>query len=1847
LVHVLIATLLSTLIAAGPGKLGRAAPGVPRARATNRPSGADVAMVPTPRLSTPSSDAVWRRSQFLQAELERQPLNGALPQAAVGPLLDSAQAKVPAPHGFARLRFPPKDLSGAAEEVQRARAVVAASLARGQAWFDAMHRRVRGAHKDDISRKIDAQRHALEERAAAFASATEAISDSIAHGRAVRYLAQLVALDPGTRLERLRATVRTWEQQPSILGSELNYVRGDLQVRPPPAGNAIPAYMAADTASAALALEDTSVGREVELSDDVIAKSRALGSVKAARDFVMNEIRLDWYYGCLKGSTETLHSGRGNDADLAALLIALLRAQGTQARFVRGTIVLPVEKLADLMGLLSAGQSGPLSDAIPDKALAGLSSAGVPYEPVQAGGRIAAVRMLHVWVEAYLPYSNYRGVGPGQEGKQWIPIDPAFPGSTKYTAAIPQVDVVAEMGQTAAQLTDAYLAQSSALSPLEFVEGRVQDLLASRFAGTQYAQVVRTVEQHPERAGVLPASLPYEVVSVLDENAFLPDDFHHTLQLTVRDGAGILLSAAVPLHEIAGHRTVLSFKPATAADEELLSEPGGVYRTPAALVQMNPVLRIDGVERGVAIRSVGLGGPAKWSLELRMPGGAKRSIENDLVVGNLVAIGVGTPGIGFVEPAQTASTDLDGDAAKFLYGRAAAYENAWTESEEELGRLLGVVTLHPTAGIVLVENQLQVSRVLGIPQLVEWKGVEVDADLRSTVPLELSPGRGQVLLRLSGYEGSFQEAKVLADGTGVAAVSAATVLQSAAAAGIPVLRLGPSDRAALAELQASPAVQADVLDQLARGREIIIPENPVMVQDWTGTGYVVRDPATDEGGYVLSGQISGGQTVVTPANWPPGVVSALSNGDAPPAETDVTKATAIVKVAGDLQGAAFSQALTVGTVATERLAVKVMTSDGRPVKGATVFFSRPSFAGVPAQGGALSTAQCGLAVNSAILTRALQGDAKTVIAAVHALPGQVSAVTDAWGMASVAATPDPVIGTNGTRANDPSGTLSELMQVVVYAVVGAGTPQEKQLFPQQPFLLVARADAVAKVNQNGTGPGPVVGGVEMRSILSVIVSDRFGNRLAGQRVHWTSDHADARFVDPALPPVPGRADLHPRLLDPSDASQLAAVDVVTPQNGQVNVSHIPPFSIVNDAELITAAAGGISTSFAIPLVAAPTYTWALAAGRNKVFDGVTGQPYPDIFIASLYENVANTWQPIRGDELRFASATVTMSVTDSATGARLQGDVTWAPFERDPQLPDDDDTHVVFRPPYLIDGGTQRLTFSARIRTASGSVECCDDTSVLDASASSVHLSLARVTQDLRTIAIGGEPALSTDRSLQLHVDHMSSAPLYLRIVDPAGALVIPGAEGLPRAAFAPDLVIVPAGSAVQAGARLRPVGPAFEFPVSGAAGDVSFEVYSPFFAEAGVTPTSLNLVASGKVSFVADPCEPLVTVSTIDKDDSENTSFAPVVDRIVYAGTGARTTDIVKLNAAVVPGSTLTNVTWSVAGPGAFAYTPPGSPSNEWVLGPIQDNPGRLTFLVTGTCGGRSVQATSDVEVGRRTDAVLAVGFIDPERVPVDDVQDVQLHDDVLQFFPRPPNEFSSTGQKLLTAAYVGGLAFGAATRPLGGGLTLNDRDAKYILYWLFSRAGNHPPKQPPASFTTESSLRDFRDNQTTSFKLFNQFQIKFTGDASGYTRVPAVVRHDARIGVTNDPIFGIEDPGRPGATGANDRVLLDFQKASLINDGTPSATGVSAFNVLTSVIAGTYPDVVHSPLKWSDIGSRIEFSASRGFPYNLYTQVYPTYVVYRNRVPFPDETVFQNPTPLGNFNANPYPPGPAPFIP
>ena len=120
--------------------------------------------------------------------------------------------------------------------------------------------------------------------------------------------------------------------------------------------------------------------------------------------------------------------------------------------------------------------------------------------------------------------------------------------------------------------------------------------------------------------------------------------------------------------------------------------------------------------------------------------------------------------------------------------------------------------------------------------------------------------------------------------------------------------------------------------------------------------------------------------------------------------------------------------------------------------------------------------------------------------------------------------------------------------------------------------------------------------------------------------------------------------------------------------------------------------------------------------------------------------------------------------------------------------------------------------------------------------------------------------------------------------------------------------------------------------------------------------------------------------------------------------------------------------------------------------------------------------------------------------------------------------------------------------------------------------------------------------------------------------------------MGTTNDPIFDQRVRGEAGDL--NDRVFERLSQVFMVNDGTPDAPAVSAFNTLAF------------PIRWSHIGSRIEMGIQSGTSSAVVTQVYPTYLIYANRARV-EPVRLQAPEPIANFSVDPNPPGPAPFIP
>ena len=115
--------------------------------------------------------------------------------------------------------------------------------------------------------------------------------------------------------------------------------------------------------------------------------------------WVYENVKYEPYYGSLKGAQATYLARGGNDTDQASLLLALFRAVGIPCRYVRGTVEMTPNQAKAWLGVDDAGIAGNI-----------LTTAGMEGVNIVSGTNVLAIRCTRVWVEAYVPYGNYRGV---------------------------------------------------------------------------------------------------------------------------------------------------------------------------------------------------------------------------------------------------------------------------------------------------------------------------------------------------------------------------------------------------------------------------------------------------------------------------------------------------------------------------------------------------------------------------------------------------------------------------------------------------------------------------------------------------------------------------------------------------------------------------------------------------------------------------------------------------------------------------------------------------------------------------------------------------------------------------------------------------------------------------------------------------------------------------------------------------------------------------------------------------------------------------------------------------------------------------------------------------------------------------------------------------------------------------------------------------------------------------------------------------------------------------------------------------------------------------------------------
>lgn len=345
---------------------------------------------------------------------------------------------------------------------------------------------------------------------------------------------------------------------------------------------------------------DLAVTDETTPTKEVKSIADSMSSPVQMYEYVRNNIGNEFYYGSKKGAYGTLSQRTGDDFDQASLLISMLRYKGIPARYVKGTVELTTQQAMSWTGATTEAAAGAL-----------LAKAGIPTTTVTTGSVISAIRIEHVYVEAYVSYDAHMGSGSANGHKIWVPLDPSFKNySVKSGSDLSQItgistaDLTNSLGTpqmvtsdgsgtarvASSNLQDTYNKQVAALKKYLSNNSSVDlsDILGSR---TIVAQTL----------GVLPPSLPYKTVTTTEEYETVPDGMKNSVTFSIQNTdvnsgnyGDTSLTYTANAAAIYNKNIVMSWEPATDSDKSVIAKYGSIFKTPAYLVKLKPVLSFGG-----------------------------------------------------------------------------------------------------------------------------------------------------------------------------------------------------------------------------------------------------------------------------------------------------------------------------------------------------------------------------------------------------------------------------------------------------------------------------------------------------------------------------------------------------------------------------------------------------------------------------------------------------------------------------------------------------------------------------------------------------------------------------------------------------------------------------------------------------------------------------------------------------------------------------------------------------------------------------------------------------------------------------------------------------------------------------------------------------------------------------------------------------------------------------------------------------------------------------------------------------------------------------------------------------
>ncbi|HWN43391.1 MAG TPA: transglutaminase-like domain-containing protein [Thermoanaerobaculia bacterium] len=614
---------------------------------------------------------------------------------------------------------------------------------------------------------------------------------------------------------------------------------------------------------------DLAETEDVQITPEIRALAASLGN-RPTRiyEWVRNNVEHYPTYGSVQGSQMTLDAKRGNAFDTASLLIALLRAAGVPARYVTGTVQVPVDLVLNWVG----------GAATPNVAQQLLGQGGVPNVALTSGGTVTHIRLDHVWVEAFVDNIPSRGAVQ-REGDTWVPMDAAFkqyqlqPRSALFAAnpigPVQDPAGVMDVDESLGRVTNV---NRQALDDrvIEWVLESDQFINSNGVPRTHEGLLGgKTIV--PQTSAVLPASLPYEVVQRGSAVSSLPAGLRHTVTVEgfatpwERALGDPSFSVRLSLPQLNSRRLGIQFNPATQADADTLAAArnGGASSLPVYLVRVVPAVKLDGTVLGSGA-SVQMGSSYLFDVVFQGPDGPTR-VPYEIVAGDEIVVGITGNGVAPEVAEKRFNANPVDNAAEYLHQVQLHY---WMETDylgELAARGAGVHQLRlPSVGFF--SSPLTVSYFFGAPRSGIYQSRIMDVKHSLMGAAGEDPARVIDFMKQAGVQGSYLEGAVFdqletinAPAAANRGISAIHLLTSAMGQGIPIYRITSANAAAaVPQLQLSAAVESDISRAVSQGKTVIVSERNLDLGNWMGVGYIIHDEASGAGAYLISGGLNGG-----------------------------------------------------------------------------------------------------------------------------------------------------------------------------------------------------------------------------------------------------------------------------------------------------------------------------------------------------------------------------------------------------------------------------------------------------------------------------------------------------------------------------------------------------------------------------------------------------------------------------------------------------------------------------------------------------------------------------------------------------------------------------------------------------------------------------------------------------------------------------------------------------------------------------------------------------------------------------------------------------------------------------